>query len=364
MKKVILSLFIIILLIALALPLRANAVDEQEAKSQYTEQLDDILSDSDIEIGSDEISSMTFGGFAKAIAAKVTESDISPFKLLGTILLVTVISVLLKNTGSIAFRSTADIYSMVCILTAVTVISPPLFNAFSQAANAVSVSGGFISVFIPVFSGATAASGHITSAAVYDVAVLAASELIVQLISGFLMPVLSAAVMLSVTGSVFSKNDMSGVVQLLKKVITWTMTITMTVFIGFITLKCSLAGKTDGAATKAARFVISGSVPVVGGAVSDAYAAVRSSFDLIRGTVGTVGCISVLLIMFPPVIKLLLFRFVMWTGAAAAELFGAEHMKRLLGSFDSALAIAQSVLVCYGVMFVLCTGILMQTAGG
>ena len=157
---------------------------------------------------------------------------------------------------------------------------------------------------------------------------------------------------------------MSGVVQLLKKVITWTMTITMTVFIGFVTLKCSLAGKTDGAATKAARFVISGSVPVVGGAVSDAYAAVRSSFDLIRGTVGTVGCIAVLLIVLPPVIQLMLFRFVMWIGAAAAELFSAEHMKKLLSSFDSALAIAQSVLACYGVMFVLCTGILMHTAGG
>lgn len=364
MKKFGISIIITILLLVFAVPVSAFAVDEQDAKSEYTEQLDDILADYDIETSYDEIAALSFGVFAKAIAAKVTDSETSPFKLLGTILLVTVLSALLKSAGSIGFKGSADIYGLVSVLTAVTVISPQLFAAFSQSVEAVNVSGGFISVFIPVFSGAAAASGHMTSAAIYDVTVLAASELIVQLVSGFLMPVLSAAAMLSVTGSVFTKNEMSGVVQLLKKVITWTMTITMTVFIGFVTLKCSLAGKTDGAATKAARFVISGSVPVVGGAVSDAYAAVRSSFDLIRGTVGTVGCIAVLLIVLPPVIQLMLFRFVMWIGAAAAELFGAEHMKKLLSSFDSALAIAQSVLACYGVMFVLCTGILMHTAGG
>lgn len=363
MKKTGASLIIIILLLLFSAPMTAYAVDEQEAKSEYSQQLDDILSDYDIETSSDEITSLTFGEFARELAARVKDSDNSPFKLLGTILLVTVLSALLKNTGSAVFHSTADIYGLVCVLTAVTVISPLLFAAFSQSVEAVTVSGGFISVFIPVFSGTAAASGQITSAAVYDIAVLAASELIVQLVSGFLMPVLSAAVMLSVTGSVFLRNDMSGIVQLLKKLITWGMTITMTIFIGFVTLKCSLAGKTDGAATKAARFVISGSVPVVGGAVSDAYAAVRSSFDLIRGTVGTIGCIAVLLIILPPVIQLMLFRFVMWIGSAAAELFGADHMKKLLSSFDSALAIAQSVLVCYGVMFVLCTGILIQTAG-
>ena len=364
MRKSGLALFIIILLIIFAVPVNAYAEDNDDIKSDYTEQLDEILEDYDFDEGTDEIAAISFGRLADIITEKVKDSDHSPFKLLGTILTVIVISGLLKNMGASIFSNSQDIYSMICVLTTVTVISPQLFDAFSSASETVSLGGGFISVFIPVFSGVTAASGNITSAAVYDAAVLAASELIVQLISGFLMPFLSGAVMLSVTGSVFSENNMSSIVQLLKKVIIWGMTVTMTVFTGFVTLKCSLAGKADGAATKAARFVISGGVPVVGGAVSDAYATVRSSFDLIRGSVGTVGCIAVVLIVLPPVINLILFRFVMWIGSAASDLFGADHIKRLLDSFDNALAIAQSVLVCYGVMFVLCTGILMQMAGG
>ena len=298
------------------------------------------------------------------IKDRLADSSCRPFRLLGTILMVTVLSSLLKSTGSGLFRSSAEVYSTVCVLTVVTVIAPQLFEVFGQALEAVKVSGGFISVFIPVFTGVVAASGHLATAAACDMGVLAASEVIVQLAASSLMPILSGVSMLSVTGAAFPHCDMSGVVGLLKKVITWGLTVVMTVFIGFVTLKCTLAGKADGAASKAARFVISGSVPIVGGAVSDAYATVRSSFDLIRGTVGVTGCFAVALIILPPVLQIMLFRLVMWIGSAAAELFGEEQMKKLLSSFDSAIAIAQSLLVCYGLMFVLSTGIIIQTAGG
>ena len=138
------------------------------------------------------------------------------------------------------------------------------------------------------------------------------------------------------------------------------MTIAMTLFTGFVTLKCTLTAKADGAATKTAKFMMSGFVPIVGSAVSDAYSTVRSSFDVIGGTVGTAGVFAVILILLPPVVEIVIFRFVMWIGAAAAEMFSSAALSKLLKGFDSGLAIAQSVLICYGLMFVLSTAILMQ----
>ena len=116
-------------------------------------------------------------------------------------------------------------------------------------------------------------------------------------------------------------------------------------------------------ASKTARFLISGAVPVVGGAVSDAYATVKSSFDVIHGSVGTVGVIAMIIIMLPPVMEVLVFRIVMWVGTAIAELFSTEPLVKLMKGIDSGLAVAQSVLVCYSVIFVLCTGILMKCLG-
>ena len=40
--------------------------------------------------------------------------------------------------------------------------------------------------------------------------------------------------------------------------------------------------------------------------------------------------------------------------------FDYEQIKKLLSGIDSGLAIAQSVLIGFGMMFILCTAILMQ----
>ena len=135
----------------------------------------------------------------------------------------------------------------------------------------------------------------------------------------------------------------------------------MTLFSGFVTLKCTLAGKADGAAAKTAKFVISGSIPIVGGAVSDAYSSVRGSFDVIVSTAGIAGTLAVVLIMLPPVIEIIIFRAVIWIGTSAAELFSAAPLAKLLKGLDSGLAIAQSVLVSYMVIFVICTAMVMQS---
>lgn len=342
--------------------LNAYAI-ENSPETEYNRQLDEVLSEYGIDLGSDDIKDMTFSGIIEKIRNKTGVSKESVFSILGTIIVVVVVSAVLKSAGSGIMSDTSGIYSSVCTITAAAVIMPPVFSTFSRTLEAVKLCGGFMTAFIPVFAGITAVSGGITSAGVYDVAVLAASELILQLSGSFLMPLLSASAMLAVTGSVFNGSDLSGIVQLMKKTVTWLLTASMLLFTGFVTLKCTLAGKADGAASKTVRFMISGLVPVVGGAVNDAYSTVRSSFDVIRGTVGTAGCFAIILILLPPVIQIMIFRLVMWTGAASAELLGEESMSKLLRSLDYVLAIAQSVLICYGVMFVLCTSILLRNVG-
>lgn len=363
MKRLVQVVIIALILGALLIPLKVFAEGDETVDLQINSEFNELLEDNGIDYSYDDIGELTIGAIAEKLRERLTDSGEKPLHLLGLILFVIMLSAVVRTAGGSIAESCDDILSTVGVLTAVTVISPVLLEACGRALEAVRAGGNFVSVFIPVFTSVTAASGGVVSAGVYDLTVLAASELILQLSSGYLMPIVSASTVLSVTGSIFSDHDFSGIVRLMKKVITWGMTTVMTLFIGFVTLKCTLAGKTDGAATKTVRLVISGFVPIVGGAVSDAYAAVRSSFDIVRGTVGTGGCIAILLIILPPILQILLIRAVMWTGTAAAELFGETSIKKLLSSLDSGLAIAQSVLVCYGVMFVLCTGILMQTTG-
>jgi stage III sporulation protein AE len=131
-------------------------------------------------------------------------------------------------------------------------------------------------------------------------------------------------------------------------------------FTGFLTLKSSIGNAADGFASKTAKFMISGFVPVVGGAISDAYSTVKSSMSIIRCTTGTAGAIAIVIIMIPPVLELMAYRLVFMIGSAAAEMMSVTPIVRLFKNLDSGLAIAMSVLICFSVFFIISTAILMN----
>ncbi|MDE6035960.1 MAG: stage III sporulation protein AE [Ruminococcus sp.] len=360
MKKIFYILIIFVILIIVTQPVESYA-EGTGSKAEISQQIDEIMSDYDIDFSYEDIENISFTGLLDIVKNAVVTRISAPLKVLKTLLLVILFTAIMKNAGTVIFSGTsAGLYNMICVITAVTVIMPQLFTVYGSALTAIQRGGNFILVFVPVFAGITLIAGGITTAGIYNLLILGASELIVRLSENFLIPVVSISTVLAVSGSVFPDMSLNSIINLLKKLITWGMTVTMTLFTGFVSMKCTLGGKADGVASKTARFLISGAVPVVGGAVSDAYATVKSSFDVIHGSVGTAGVIAMIIIMSPPVLEVLVFRLVMWIGTAIAELFSTEPLTKLMKGIDSGLAVAQSVLVCYSVIFVLCTGILMK----
>ena len=218
-------------------------------------------------------------------------------------------------------------------------------------------------VFVPVFAGITIASGAIATGGGYSAFALGASGTFAALTESFLSPILGVVAALAVSGSVFPESSVEGFTALIKKLTVWGMTFFVTLFTGFVTLKSNLAAKTDGAAAKTARFMISGFVPIVGGAVSDAYSTVKGSFELIGSTVGVAGCLAIAAITLPPIVEVFAYRAVLWIGAATAEAFSAQPLAKLMKGIDDGLAIAQSVLVCYSVMLVICTASTIRSLG-
>jgi len=360
MKKLVFATVWFIILLITVNPIISFA-EYTDSETEISQQIDDIMSDYDIDYRYNDIEDMSFSELVGAVADSVKTRISAPLKVLRTLVIVVLFTAIMKSAGESVFSGTnSSLYSMICVITAVTVIMPQLFTVYGSALEAIGRSGRFILVFVPVFAGITVVAGGITTAGIYNLLILGASELIVNLSESFLIPIVSVTAVLAVSGSVFPSVSLESIINLLKKIITWGMTVAMTLFTGFVSMKCTLGGKADGVASKTARFLISGTVPVVGGAVSDAYATVKSSFDVIQGTVGTVGMIAIIIIMLPPIIELLIFRAVMWTGTAVAELFSTEPLIKLMKGIDSGLAVAQSVLICYSVIFVLCTGILMK----
>ena len=362
MKRIFILIVLIIFSFAVK-PVTAYSADIYEMDSEINQQLDDILEDYGIYYSAESLENISLSQIFNIIKEYTVSRISAPFRILAEIFMIVIFTAVMRSFGEVMKSEKNQIYSMICVMAAVSVIFPQLMTVYENTFSSLERGGGFLVIFVPVFTAVSVAGGGITSAGVYNIMILAASEIIIELSRNFLLPLLGISAALSVTGSIFPNNSLDSVVQLIKKITVWAITVCMTFFTGFVTLKCTIAGKADSFASKTAKFVLSGAVPIVGGAVSDAYATVRGSFDIIKATVGSIGITAILLVMLPPVIEIMVIRLVMWTGSAAAELFSADSINKLLKSFDSGLAIVQSLLVCYSVMFILCSAILMNTMG-
>ena len=110
--------------------------------------------------------------------------------------------------------------------------------------------------------------------------------------------------------------------------------------------------------------MISGCVPIIGGAVSDAYAAVLGSMGVLRSGAGVVGIAAMLTLLLPVLLELGLYRLLTGAAAAVSELFGTAALTKLFKNLESVLAVGFSAAVSFSVMFIFSTAVMMLIGGG
>lgn len=360
MKKITVLILSIMLIFPFISTFTTYAAESLDYTEEITRELDDIFSDFGVGFEADDIENLSFAALYERFKDELFQRLNGPISLLSSIFLVIVFAAVTKSVA----ESADEMYDTVCVIASTAVLLPRLTSVYEGLLTTIQTTGSFVFVFVPVLSAVSVACGGFTTAGVCHMALLGASEVIVRLSESYLLPVLGIMASMGAIGSIFPSISLDSMVNLLKKTITWAISVTMTLFSGYVTLKCTITGRADGAAAKTAKMLVSGFVPIVGGAVSDAYSTVKGSFEVIGGTVGAAGIIAIAAILLPTLLELLVYRFVMWAGSAAADVFSADFVSKLLKSIDSGLAVAQCIIICYSVIFVLCTAILIKTFGG
>lgn len=162
----------------------------------------------------------------------------------------------------------------------------------------------FANVLLPAVATVTAATGAVTGAAVRQMAAVVFSDLLMNLIDGLLVPVLYGFIAASVAYAAVGNEGLKRLAALMKWLVTTVLTASMLAFVGYLTASGVIAGTADAASVKAAKFAISGAIPVVGGILSEAAETVLASAGILKGTVGVFGMLTVLAICLVPVLQL------------------------------------------------------------
>lgn len=295
----------------------------------------------------------------KLVTGGIEAPTKSLIKLIAVIILLSVAECFMPEDGQMKLISDT-VGALFCI---VSVISP-LTTAISSAAASIEVSGDFMLALIPVLAAVITAAGNPTLALSFRSIAFGAAQFISAVSKNCITPIVGAVLSLDITGALMPSFRLDSLTELIKKTLTAVLSFAATLFVAFLGIKGALANAADTVASRGIKLAISSAVPVVGGALSEAYSGILGSLVLARSTVGIFGIAAIALVNLPSCIQLLFWIFALRVGSAAGELFGQDGTAQLLKAIASAITLLNVVLLFNAVLFIISTALLLLIKAG
>ena len=359
MKKIVLTL-VCAVCIMLIFPLKVCAQQSADsAKSDYSQRISERLNEAvddetkqtiaeDPDLGDPQ--KLSFSGILSALWNALAEQMTEPLRVFARLCAVIMLSSL---AASMARGGASQTFSAVSVLGSVTVIYGSVYAAFQSVCGFLDRLGEFMLAYIPIYASVTAASGRLTEG----------GELIAFVSNRLIMPFLSVFMALSFTAAINPNLRFSSAAESLKNAVRFTLTALMTIFTGMITIKSFSGAAADGAAARAVKFGASNFIPIIGSSVSEAYSTVYAGVGVIRSSVGTLGIVAAGVMMLKPFAELICIKIVIGMAKLIADLLGACEISELLKSTGYAISAALSTMLCFCMMFIISTAVVMMAAG-
>ncbi len=281
------------------------------------------------------------------ILETVLENAARPLEMFAALLAVILLTSLLSGLKSNTTQPKTDpVFTLVSSLAGTVIASSFLSEAMSGIDITLSAASDFMLTYVPVLAGIIAAGGQAASASVFSAVMMVIIQLLTQIASKLLIPM--CGIMLGVTAAGGLNPDLKTerLAEGIKKVIIWALGLIMTVFIGILTLQSTIASAADTVTLRAAKFAVSTSVPIVGGAVSDALATVKSSMLLLKSGMGGFGVAAVCTVLLPVLIRALCYRFFLFVSEVLADMFSADSLGKIIRCGENVLSILIAIIVC------------------
>ncbi|MBR3268995.1 MAG: hypothetical protein IKI58_09805 [Oscillospiraceae bacterium] len=289
----------------------------------------------------------------------------APFVLLFSLLSLTLLSSLLSGLGdTVSDSGMRRLVEMLCAIVCTAGAAKPLCTCLERTASTLENGQAFMLSFIPVFSAFLAAGGHVASGATYQLFILFLTETVMQIANSFLFPLLQMSAAIGIADAIHPELRLGGFVSGFKKIITWTLGTFMALFSALLSVRSFVAVSADSLASKSVKLLSSSLIPIIGGAVSDAYGTVQGSIRLVRNGTGAAGILIILCMIMPALVSLILFRAIFAFSGVFAEIAGTKSLSALFQNIQSVLSAAFALLICFSLMLIFSCAVMLLLTGG
>lgn len=380
MKRILIVLFTVI--IAAFSIVRADAADiNEDLQDYYSSQLDnsgagdlyyslpDEAKDTlnDIGISSpdwQQLNELSIGAVTLEILKLLGQSSFQPLACMLTIIGIIIFCALSDcfkdSCGTSPLDGTVSIITALCLC---GVVVFPVADILTAGTTVIKNGAAFMLMYVPVMAGILVASGSSISGASYYTTVMASGEVISQIGSKLLSPILNILLGITVISSLCSKVKLGGIINLVHTAFKWVISFMMSIFVSVLSLQTLIGSAADNTGIKAAKFAISSFVPVIGGALSDAFLTVQGSLKLLKSGVGVFAIIGTAALYLPAILKCVIWMFTISCCAAVAEVFSLGVPLSLLNGVKKVVTLMLVLLLCCMTVMIISTAILLTLGG-
>ncbi len=286
------------------------------------------------------------------LARYLIRDILSHARLLGQLVVLTVVGAVLWNLQSaFAGDSVGLLAHGVVYLLLVALAVGSFTYAVKLATGVVADLVSFMLALLPVLLTLLAAMGGVASAGLFHPMMVIVIDLVSVLVVDVVIPVLFLAVVLElVTG--FSPNfQVSKLAVLLRQGAIVVLGLSLSLFLGIMTVLGAAGAVADGVTLRTAKFVAATFVPVVGKMFADAADVVFGSSLVLKNALGVLGALGIMVVVAFPLLKILSLVVIYRLAAAVVQPIASGQVVGCLTSLGDYLLLLFVAVLTVALMF-------------
>jgi len=281
--------------------------------------------------------------------------------ILVQIVIIALLMGLLHNLESAFSKDgVSQIAFYVCYILMITLLISGFTNIYNIAKDSILEITKFMNVLIPIVVGLVVASGGVTVSTIIYPLLTFATQFISGFIAKFLLPVSMICFALNIVSNVSKKVSVSRIIKFLESASMWALGIILTIFVGTLSLEGTIASTVDGVTVKTAKFLFSGSIPVVGKLLGDSVDTILGSTLIMKDAIGFVGVVILLSLALVPIIKIFTVVVLYHITGVVIEPFADERLCKCLSNTAKNGGIILGMVITVIIMFIIGTVMLLK----
>lgn len=328
--------------------------------SQAQEAMDEVEID-----GISSLLSMTPGQLIEQVLILLRDQLDYPMEVVGRLIAIVLLCAMVQAVCSSSLsQQLQQIFSITAVACMVSFLSQPVLQCIERTVQALHECALFMMSFAPVMSSVVIAGGNPASAGSYNLFLFFACQVIAQLASQTLVPLLSIYLALCIVGPLAPFLKMDSITGAIRSVVCWGLGILTTIFVGMLSLQTVISTGGDSLLLKTSRFLAGSFIPVIGGTISDALGAARGCVQVMKSVIGSAGIAVAALTFLPVLLEVGLWYLAVKVSAWAAQMLDAKQGAALLLSIAQTFSVLLAMIVCFMLLVLVSTALLMMLTVG